>query len=253
MDFTLEAGARSNGFPVEPLAPRKNSRIVRMLIRCALILAGAFAVLLAYAGESAGVIPQDSSRYQAHRDTDDTTIAASLLPPDRTGKLFTSDVGKRYIVVEVAVYPKPGHKVDIHLLDFELKSASGEKSRPANPEEVAAIWRQTKPQLPNRVQDVAQGGAAYGSAVNPATGRAEHAWGTYAGEGMGYPLPVYSGGPGANALEAKIRSLALPKGLTDHATAGYLYFPISKRRKGDVHEIEYFQPGGGSISLSLAR
>jgi len=209
---------------------------------------------LAFADGSGGVLPRDSvSAYQAHRDTDDVTVAASLLPPNRAAKLFTFDVSKRYIVVEVAVYPKPGHDVDIHLLDFELKRASGEKSLPATPEEVAAVWGQKPPQLPSRapVMAPAQGGAQYGSAGNPNTGRPDHVWGTYAGEGPGYAPPMYGSGPGAHSLEAKVRQSALPQGRTNRAVAGYVFFPVARQRKDDVPEICYLLPGGGSIGLRL--
>jgi hypothetical protein len=135
--------------------------------------------------------------------------------------------------VEVAVYPKPGHDVDLHLLDFELKRESGQKS-------------------------MAQGGSAWDSGANPNTGRPDHAWGTYAGEGTGYAPPMYGSGPSAHSLEAKVRSLASPQGRTNRAIAGYIYFPVppqSKPRqsKDDVPEIWYLLPGGGSVTLRLQR
>jgi hypothetical protein len=52
--------------------------------------------LLAFADGSGGLLPRDStSGYQAHQDTDEVTVAASLIPPNQAAKLFTSDVSKR--------------------------------------------------------------------------------------------------------------------------------------------------------------
>jgi hypothetical protein len=191
-----------------------------------LAVVSAVAASLACA-DGTGVPPQDSgSRYQAHREADEATIAASLIPPREAAKLFTSDVSKRYIVMEVAVYPRSGHEVDIQLLDFQLKRESGGKSRPANPEEVASVWRRGRPALPYRPPT--QG------APNEINGPA-----------------MYSSGPDARALEEKLQRLALPRGRTNRAVAGYLYFPVPLGRRDHVAELEYFEPRGGAIGMSF--
>jgi hypothetical protein len=216
-----------------------------------LAVIAAIAVSLAFQ-DVGGLPPHDSgSSYQAYREADEATIAASMIPPGKAAKLFTSEVSGKYIVVEIAVYPRPGHDVDIRMLDFELKSASGGKSHPANPDEVAAVWAQNRPQLPNRAQVVTQGGVEYGSAVNPTTGRIERGWATSAGSGVGNRSAVYGTGPGAPELGAKLMHFALPKGRTNRAIAGYLYFPVLKRTKNDAPEIDYLQRSGESISLRL--
>jgi hypothetical protein len=115
-----------------------------------LLVASSVAISLVYA-DGTGVPPRDSgSQYQAHGETNSAIIAASIVPPKQAAKLLTSDVTKRYIVMEVAVSPKSGHEIEIQSLDFALKRASGGTSRPANPEEVASVWGQARPELGRR-------------------------------------------------------------------------------------------------------
>jgi hypothetical protein len=72
-----------------------------------LVLATAVAASLAFAQET-GLLPRDSGTgYQAHKEADGTTIAASVVPPAQAAKLFTKEVALKYIVVEVAVYRRP--------------------------------------------------------------------------------------------------------------------------------------------------
>jgi hypothetical protein len=195
-----------------------------------LVVAGAVVASLVLA-DSSGVLPKNSpSQYQAQAETDDATIAASVIPPDRAAKLFTSDVSRKYIIVELAAYPRPGHEVDIHLLDFELKSLYGSKSHPASPEEVAAVWGQKQPQLPKRFET---------------NGRYDR------GPGVGNDPPRYGTGPGAHTLKDELSLFALLNSRTSKAVAGYLYFPVSQRRKDDAPEIKYLQPAGGTVTLRL--
>lgn len=70
-----------------------------------LLVAGAVAISIVCA-DSAGVPPRVSaSQHQAHAEVDNAVIAASIVPPKQTAKLFTSDVSRIYIVMEVAIYP----------------------------------------------------------------------------------------------------------------------------------------------------
>jgi hypothetical protein len=193
-----------------------------------LLIASPVAVSIVYA-EGTGVPPRDSgAQYQAHGETDAATIATSIVPPKQAAKLFTSDVIKRYIVMEVAVYPKSGHEVKIQLIDFALKRESGGKSHPANPEEVSSVWGQARPELGPR---------------RPTQGAPYEVFGP----------PRYSSGPDRRVLETKLRRLALPRGHTSRAVAGYLYFPVPIGGKNDVSSLEYSASGSGAVSLIFGR
>ena len=190
-----------------------------------LILATALAASLAFAQES-GIPPRDSSLgYQAHTEASGATIAASVVSLAQAAKLFTGEVARKYIVVEVAVYPAPGHEMNIHLLDFALNREGG-KSRPANPEEVAAVWGQPRASLPLRP---------------PAMGAAN----------IANSPPRYGDGPDSQSLAQKLRRFALPMGRISHPLAGYLYFPIPKRQSHEATELEYLPAVGASIHLSF--
>ncbi|MDQ1470836.1 MAG: hypothetical protein QOJ99_2316 [Bryobacterales bacterium] len=189
-----------------------------------LLVASSVAISLVYA-DGTGVPPRDSgSQYQAHGETNSAIIAASIVPPKQAAKLLTSDVTKRYIVMEVAVYPKSGHEIEIQSLDFALKRASGGTSRPANPEEVASVWGQARPELGRRP---------------PTQGAPYEVFG----------LSKYNSGPDPRALETKLQRLALPKGRTNRAVAGYVYFPVPVGGTNKVAGLEYSAPRVGAVNL----
>ena len=217
-------------------------------------VAGSFAALLAFA--NTGLPPRsNAAEYQAHQDTGDATIAASIVSSDHVAKTFSGDINKKYVVVEIAVYPQTGRTVDLHTLDFALLPGADDKSYPATPEEVASIWRERKPAMPDRgVNVTAEAGVGYGRTTNPNTGRAEQGWGTYTGASVDnrprpYPAPA-SPGPDPYALEAKINRLLLPEGLAAAPVAGYLFFPALKKKKGQALHLEYYQDHH-SVSLAF--
>jgi hypothetical protein len=217
----------------------------------AAVLFAAAAVSFAFQ-DAAGLIPKNSpSDYQTSQDGPDLTIAASLISPGQASKLFTSAVSAKYIVVEIAVFPKPGRDVDIHFLDFDLKNSSGGKTHPADPHSVANVWSQGRSALPNSTPAVTRLGPEYGSAAYPATLPLDPRATTAAGAGIRNSPPLFAGSPNALSLEAKLRSFALPQGRAHRAVAGYLYFPVMKRKKDDAPELGYLQPGGATIRLPL--
>ncbi len=194
-----------------------------MTFRCALV-ASFVAVLLIYA-DGTGVTPRASGlQYEAHGEADGATIGASIVPQKEAAKLFTSDVLKRHVVIEVAVYPKAGHEVEIQWFDFALLTKSGGKSHPATPDEVSAVWR---------------GHRAAFAPRPPTPGKPYEIFGP----------SRYESGPDWQALEAKLQLLALPKGRTNRDVAGYLYFPVPIGAKHDVASLEYSSSASGAVSL----
>jgi hypothetical protein len=200
-----------------------------------------------------GVPPRpDSSEYPAHRPLNNGGVmAAALLPADKVAAIFSSDVSKHYVVVEIALYPETGRSIDLQVLDFALK-AGGDRSFPVTASEVA--WRGKHP--PNTSASgvaghvVGEVGVGYGTRQNPATGRTERGLDTWAGVGVdNRPLSNPPNGTANSAdrvyqLEGKLQTFELPEGVATRPVAGYLYFPASlKKARNSPLTVEYSRSG----------
>lgn len=213
---------------------------------------------LAFAGD--GRTPRSSSSdYPVQQDTSTATIAALRVPSEQLNKNFPSDFSKKYVVVEVAVYPKAG-AVDIVSMDFVLRLTDGE-SHPDTAEEVAGLWRPHTAPHPdvtssNRPHVTTETGVMVGSGTDPATGRRQTSTGTYESVGVSnYPTqaPTPSSGKSnadADRMEAQLEKWALPEGKTASPIAGYLYFPVSAKRSKGALELQYSHDGS-SANLKL--
>lgn len=201
---------------------------------------------LAFAGD--GRTPRSSSSdYPVQQETATATIAAVRVPADQLNKNFPIDFAKKYVVVEVAIYPKAG-AVDIVSMDFVLRLADAER-HPDTAEEVAGLWRPKNTAHPdmtgNRPHVTAETGVILASGTNPATGRRTTSTGTYEDVGVSnYPnqTPIPSTGPSnldADRMEAQLTKWALPEGKTASPIAGYLYFPVPAKKAKAPLELQY--------------
>jgi hypothetical protein len=211
----------------------------------------AFLGVFAAAGDT-GVPPRpNSSDYPVHQDTKTATIAAALVAPDQVKKIFSNDFNKKYVVVEVAVYPRDGGATGIDSFDFALRLGADDRIHPSRPEEVARVWRERDSPLPGHKVDVtSEVGVVYSSGTGPNGGT--RGWGTYAGVGVEVggsgrqtaPPPPPKSPSDQDALETKIREKALPAGQISGAVAGYLYFRVpSKSLNGISIGLEYLKDG----------
>ena len=90
-----------------------------------ILFSGLVIAVLTFGGD--GRTPRSSSSdYPVHQDTKTATIAAVRVPPEQLNKNFPADFSKRYVVIEVAIYPKDGATVDVVSMDFVLRLADGE-------------------------------------------------------------------------------------------------------------------------------
>ena len=205
-------------------------------------------VIAAVAFGGDGRTPRSSSSdYPVHQDTTAATIAAARVSAEQLNKTFPADFSKKYIVVEVAIYPKAG-AVEIVASDFVLRLADGE-SHPDTAEEVAGIWRpHTKAQpdvTSNRPHVTTETGVILASGTDPVTGRRGTSTGTYEGVGVSnYPnqrpqYPSSSSSADADRMEAQLEKWALPEGKSSSPVAGYLYFPVSAKRSKGPLELQY--------------
>src|SRR5258708_34665859 len=75
--------------------------------------------LLLTAGD-VGIPPRAKpSDYPVHQDTKTATLAAARVPNRQIEKMFSPEIARQYVVIEVAVYPESSFDVD--WFDFDLK------------------------------------------------------------------------------------------------------------------------------------
>ncbi|MFN7997315.1 MAG: hypothetical protein U0Q18_27105 [Bryobacteraceae bacterium] len=219
------------------------------------ILAFSALVTLLAAPQGGGVLPRHSiTDYPVHQVANNATVAAALLPPAQVKKMFPGDVIKDYAVVEVAVYPTDGARVEIDTYDFALKLGADEMSHPRIPQEIASIWNEDHAPRPGRKVDVVtETGVVYTSGNDPYNGRTK-GWGTYTGVGVVTPgSPHIPPPPGfdVGAVQHDIWAKALPEGPTTRPVAGYLYFPLyNKKHKSVAKQLQYMKDTT-SVALSL--
>ena len=203
-----------------------------------------------------GVPPRDASTdYPAHRPTDAATIAADIVPANLVAKMFSSEISKDYIVVEVAVYPDNGVPFDVKLTDFARRVGQriGRADQPVD------VWPWQERRTPSRslpVDITTETGVIYQRSSDPAYGR-QQGVGTYAGvavspAGQNAPPPP-NPKVDPQIVSDKVRRSALAEGKTTTAIAGYLYFPqYMKRRKSDGVELKYARDDV-SVNLVLGK
>src|SRR5260370_42254494 len=69
-----------------------------------------------------GISPRTSaSDYDARQSVTGATLAAAIVPARQIERLFSAEISREYIVVEVAVYPQSGQTFDVDWFDFGLK------------------------------------------------------------------------------------------------------------------------------------
>lgn len=221
-----------------------------------ILYSGFLLAALVLAGD--GRTPRSSSSdYPVHQDTATATIAAARVSPEQLNKNFPSDFSKKYIVVEVAIYPKAG-AIDLVAMDFLLRLADSE-ARPDTAEEVAGLWRPRRdtqgPEPIGKVHTTAEAGVIVQNGTDPVTGRKVNGVGTYEGVGVSnYPnqAPMPSGTSRADAdrMEAQLDKWALPEGRITSPVAGYLYFPVNAKKNKGALELQYTHDGS-SANLKL--
>ena len=200
---------------------------------------------LTFAGD--GRTPRSSSAdYPVHRDTATATIAAVRVSAEQLNKTFPSDFAKKYVVVEVAIYPKDGATIDVATMDFVLRLADSE-SRPDTPEEIAGLWRPhtAHPDLTSKTHVTTETGVIVASGTDPNTGRRVTNTGTYErvgvsnGDDPNRPVNYPTGSSvDADRMEAQLGKWELQDGKTSSPVAGYIYFPVPQKKSKGALELQ---------------
>ena len=190
-----------------------------------------------------GTRPRASSfDYRTQETAGDVTIAAEILPAQQVRNLFSTDLSK-YIVVEVAVFPKDGTTAEIHSGDFTLRLGSGDTVRAANPAAIARVRQQAatpRQGSPSDINVYPTAGIGYESGpyhrgVTTAAGVGVAVGGSPGPYGPPYPA---STDQDRRAMQTELEDRALNEGATSNPVAGYLYFP-APGKKNVTHDLEY--------------
>jgi hypothetical protein len=177
------------------------------------------------------------------------------LKPDQVAKMFSSDIEKHYVVMEVALYPQNGATVDVDRFDFGLRFGGKQETHPDAPEAAAVPWRE-KGRINERVAVTEQAGV-FVATQKDQTGRRTTAAGAYDATGVAVggpqsqPYPDPPRGPDPAVLEDRLKARELPEGKTSRAIAGYLYFPRPpKKPKDSKLELTYSKDGNAATLLA---
>jgi hypothetical protein len=210
-------------------------------------LAGVFATMIlsmaARAADTGVPLRGASTDYPVHERADAATIAADIIPPNQVAKMFSPDISKQYIVVEVAIYPEGGVPFDVKSADFALRVGQrvGHADRPVD---VAPWYERRDPGGRLPVDVTVETGGIYEHGDNPYDARRQGV-GTYSGvavtaPGRNDPPPPSDPKVDPRVMYDKVRRSSLAEVDTKTAIAGYLYFPqYSKQRKSDEIELKY--------------
>jgi len=198
---------------------------------------------LASAGDT-GLSPKPKpTDYPVHDNAKTAILAAAIVPPDHVKDLFSSAMGKNYVVVEVAIYPEDNRTFNVDLIDFELNTGD-QFVRASEPADLGTIWSSAKgPSIGGRGPNVTTDtGVIVARETDPITGRPRTSVGTYEGVAVSnYPRPDSPPPPPSpkqSDIDAKILRMALRVGPTKDPIAGYLFFR-HQRRKQDTFTLNY--------------
>ena len=190
-----------------------------------------------------GVPPRGSSAdYAVHAEADTATIAAEIVPAKRVEKIFSPEIARQYVVIEVAIFPANGLSFEVHNSDFALRTGP-HTTRADRPMDVAP-WEETRRGIHSPVDVTVDAGVIYQRSDDPVYGRRQGV-GTYSGVGVNTPgqdppPPPPDPRLDPRALADKAQRFALPEGVVKSATAGYVYFPrYEKKKKTDSIELKY--------------
>lgn len=206
------------------------------------MIAAAFAVSLW--SQSRGLPVRSSvADYPAHAEEKGLTVAAEPVPADMVKGYFSTDLSQ-YAVFEVAVWPRSdGSSLDLSTLDFGLR-LDGRLVRPAEPSSIAGINQRRG----NARRDDIR--------LYPSVGMTTGSWGTGTMVGVGVGMGGRPPGPASTdadrrTMEMELGERALQDGVITKPAAGYLFFPLGKRRVG-TYEMEYHAPDGTQVRLTMA-
>lgn len=226
---------------------------MKKLIWC---IAGVLGTFSQVAAAPKGTVPRSSAdRYAVHAAQNGVGIGVVLLSPEQARKLFVSDVNHCCVVVEIALYPAKDRALEVSLNDFALRvNGTDVAAKPASAKVVASTL-QKKAGSTRDVTVFPTVGVGYESGgYDPATGT-HRPGGVYRQAGVGVGIGGNDPQPASTekdraAMETELGEKGLPEGSASSPVAGYVYFPLTSRKKNASFKLEY-KLNGENVSLTL--
>lgn len=197
-----------------------------------------------HVAQAPALLPRsEASAYPVYREHAQLSVGARLLSAKEVEQKFSTPLGKRFLVVEVGIFP--AGEVTLRPQDFTIRIGDDTQAFFAStPEDVATDLALAS--HPRRVGVFPSVGVGYSSGP----------WGRGVSTGVGVgvaggPRPYPRGPIGANrrVVENELRDKSLPAGSLMKPVAGYLYFPVKEKR--DAHYNLEFTRNGQVLSLPL--
>jgi hypothetical protein len=207
----------------------------------------ALAGLCCAGNSSNGIRPRGSSSDYRNQETGNgTSVAEEIVPADQVRSMFSTDLIRDYVVVEVAVYPAPDGSYNVSAGDFMLHCGT-QIIRPGNPNAIATRKQQQNAPRRSDVDIYPSVGVGYESGRDP-YGRSRAVYTTtgvaVATGGATNPRPA-STDQDRRTMALELEEKQLPEGPATKPVAGYLYFPFpSSKQKNVAYELEYDGPAG---------
>ena len=186
----------------------------------------------------------EASRYPASAQQTQLSIGAQWLTVEQIRQSFSTEPHRSVLVVEVAVYPAKGRSIDVSRSAFTIRPAGSNKaSKPLHPRAVAqTAERRSGEGLDTDVYQQVGIGYESGRVSDPATGQERKESRVYTSTGAGAGIGT-RGGPAKSerdreVMELELTEKGLPEGTVSRPVAGYLYFPVSEKKKSDLYHLE---------------
>ena len=202
---------------------------------------------------SKGIKPRSSAeKYASHAELKGVAMGATLLSPDEVLQVFTTDLNSCCVVLEVGLYPETGKSLEIARKDFSLHVAGTDSAvKPSSPN-LLAITLKLSPRGGSMTPHGSVG-VGYGvGGADPRTGQpGGHSVDTSAEVSLGKPPSDSQPSElDRQLMELELTKKGLPEGSVSTPVAGYLYFPLTKKKKKAARQLECTL-AGEKITLAL--
>ena len=219
--------------------------LMGLAISAACLLGDAAAV--GQSTQAKGIAPRAASdQYPAHAQRETVAIGVILLTAEEAHKAFVSYVNDCCLVVELGLYPRKDKPLDVSIEDFTLRVVgTTTTAKPLSARAVAAsIQKKNDSQHDVTVESSVGVGYERGTYIDPVTGQPQRGHGVTTSGGVGVGIDP-AGHPSSvanherEAIETELKGKGLPEGSASLPVAGYLYFPIPKKKKDAKLALEY--------------
>lgn len=179
-----------------------------------------------------GTVPKfAANRYPSHAEKDSVSVGAALLTSDEVRKTFVSEVNRCCVVVEVALYPPKDKPQPVSLDDFSVRVMGSETAVKPSSAKVVAASIQKSAESQRDVTVYPSVGVGYESGP--------YSHGTYkeVGVAVGISEPGSHSGSSErdrDTMQTELSEKGLPEGTASAPVAGYLYFPLTKKKNAPL-------------------